>query len=219
MGGSFGLPWSVRLSPFVIASSGRPFNIITGIDSNGDLQFTERPAFATDLTRPSVRLTRFGAFDLDPLPGQPNIPRNYGAGPAFFNVNLTLSKTFGFGGGKNSDAAANQAPQQQQRGASGPPPFGGVGGRRGGGGGGRGGGGMFGGGGLTDKPYNLTLLVRAQNLLNRNNPGLPIGNLSSPLFGQSNNSAGFFGFFGGGGGGGNASTGNRRIELGVRFSF
>jgi hypothetical protein len=78
---------------------------------------------------------------------------------------------------------------------------------------------MFGGGGLTDKPYNLTLLVRAQNLLNRNNPGLPIGNLSSPLFGQSNNSAGFFGFFGGGGGGGNASTGNRRIELGVRFSF
>lgn len=216
LGGSVGLPWNVRLNPFVVASSGQRFNIITGIDGNGDLQFTERPALATDLTRPSVRLTRFGAFDLDPLPGQPIIPRNYGTGPAFFNINLTLSKTFGFGGGQSSEAAATQAPRQQQRGPGGPPPFGGVGGHRGGGGGG-GGGRMFGGAGLTDRPYNLTLLVRVQNLLNRNNPGSPIGNLSSPLFGQSNNSAGFFGFFGGGGG--NASTGNRRIELGLRFSF
>lgn len=219
LGGSLGLPWNLRLNPFLVASSGRPFNIITGSDSNGDLQFTERPALATDLTRPSVRLTRFGAFDLAPLPGQPIIPRNYGTGPAFFNLNLTLTKTFGFGGGKSSEAAANPAPRRQQPGAGGPPPFGGVGGPRDGGGQRGFGGGMFGGASLTEKPYNLTLLIRAQNLLNRNNPGLPIGNLSSPLFGQPNSSAGFFGFFGGGGGGSNASTGNRRIELGVRFTF
>jgi hypothetical protein len=223
LGGSFTLPWSVRLNPFMVASSGQPFNIVTGIDSNGDLQFTERPALATDLSRPSVRVTRFGAFDLSPQPGQQIIPRNYGAGPKFFNLNMQLSKTFGFGGGQKTQAAASQGSQRQQTGGAPMPPMGGAGGHRGGdgprggGGGGGGFGGMFGGGGLTEKPYNLTFSINARNLLNRNNPGVPIGNLSSPLFGQSNNSAGFFGFFGGGGG--NNSTGNRRIEFGLRFNF
>ncbi|MCS6805117.1 MAG: carboxypeptidase regulatory-like domain-containing protein [Acidobacteriota bacterium] len=231
MGGSFTLPWNVRLNPFMVASSGQPFNIVTGIDSNGDLQFTERPAFATDLSRPSVRITRFGAFDLAPQPGQQIIPRNYGTGPNFFNLNLQISKTFGFGNSKRSAASDSRT---QQAGSMPIPPMGGIGGPRGGGGGGpRGGGGggfggggfggMFGGASLTEKPYNLTLSVNLRNVLNRNNPGIPIGNLSSPLFGQSNNSAGFFGFFGGGGGGGgfggNSSTGNRRIEIGLRFSF
>lgn len=55
------LPWGIRLNPFVTANSGRPFNITIGRDLNGDTLFTERPAFATDLTRASVRVTRFGA--------------------------------------------------------------------------------------------------------------------------------------------------------------
>src|SRR5207237_4367269 len=88
-----GLPWGFRLSPFVTAMSGRPFNITTGRDLNGDAIFNERPAFATDLTRPSVRVTRLGAFDLDPQPGQIIIPRNYDTGPAFFSVTLPLSAT------------------------------------------------------------------------------------------------------------------------------
>ena len=47
VGGSFGVPWGIRLNPFIIASSGRPFNITTGgVDRNGDAQFTERPSFA-----------------------------------------------------------------------------------------------------------------------------------------------------------------------------
>ncbi|HUE83073.1 MAG TPA: hemerythrin domain-containing protein [Pyrinomonadaceae bacterium] len=41
----------MRLSPFIVATSGRPFNIITGRDSNGDTLFTERPAFASASTR------------------------------------------------------------------------------------------------------------------------------------------------------------------------
>ena len=39
---------------FMIANSGTPFNITTGRDTNGDTFFSERPAFATDLTKPGV---------------------------------------------------------------------------------------------------------------------------------------------------------------------
>jgi hypothetical protein len=52
--------------------------------------------------------------------------------------------------------------------------------------------------------------------LNNTNEGLPVGNLISPLFGQSIGSAGGFGR---GGGGGGQAAGNRRIELQLRFSF
>ncbi|MFL6333572.1 MAG: carboxypeptidase regulatory-like domain-containing protein, partial [Pyrinomonadaceae bacterium] len=91
------LPWGLRLNPTLVANSGRPFNITLGRDLNGDTLFTERPAFATDLSRASVRRTAFGDFDLDPQPGQAIIPRNYGRGPGFFSVNMRLSKTIGFG--------------------------------------------------------------------------------------------------------------------------
>ncbi|HJU55340.1 MAG TPA: carboxypeptidase regulatory-like domain-containing protein, partial [Pyrinomonadaceae bacterium] len=91
------LPWGIRLNPLVTINSGRPFNITTGRDTNGDTLFTERPAFATDLSKPGVVVTRFGAFDPNPLPGQELIPRNFGTGPSFFTVNLRASKTFSFG--------------------------------------------------------------------------------------------------------------------------
>ena len=48
------------------------------------------------------------------------------------------------------------------------------------------------------------------------NPFMPVGNLSSQLFGESLSTAGGFG---GGGGGGNPAAGNRRIIGQVRFSF
>ena len=37
-----------------MATSGRPFNITVGRDLNGDTLFTDRPAFASDLSRGSV---------------------------------------------------------------------------------------------------------------------------------------------------------------------
>jgi hypothetical protein len=217
LGGSIGIPWwKVNLSPFVIASSGRPFNITTGRDSNGDNLFTERPAFATDLTRPSVRITRFGAFDIDPLPGQAIIPRNYGEGPGFFAVNLRVSKTFSFGDA-GASAAAEQSSTSEGRGGR----RGGDGGGGGfpgmGGGGGRGGRGGGGGGGFGERGrYNLTFSINFQNLFNRTNASLPVGNLSSQLFGESLSTVGGFG---GGGGGGNPAAGNRRIQAQIRFSF
>ena len=97
------------------------------------------------------------------------------------------------------------------------------GGRGGGGGGDRGGrggrgggpGGMF-GDSSTSKRYNLTLSLSSHNLFNHENFANPIGNLSSPLFGQSNSLGGGFG---GGRGEGGSGAGNRRIEMRLMLSF
>jgi hypothetical protein len=105
-GGTFDAPFGLRLSPLVFASSGRPFNITNGTDSNGDSLFSDRPAFATDLNGPGVRVTRFGAFDTTPQPGQQIIPRNYGTGPSYFVVNLNVTRTFVLGAGASSKGRA-----------------------------------------------------------------------------------------------------------------
>ena len=46
--GVFSARWGVRLSPLLVATSARPFNITVGRDLNGDTLFTDRPAFAAD---------------------------------------------------------------------------------------------------------------------------------------------------------------------------
>ena len=75
--------------------------------------------------------------------------------------------------------------------------------------------------GGTGQRYNLTLSIQASNLFNHTNLGQVIGNLSSPLFGQSNSTLSGFGLGGGpgGGGGGPMSAGNRRVQLNLRFNF
>jgi hypothetical protein len=100
----------VNLNPFIIISSGRPFNIVTGRDTNGDGLFTERPAFATSQTAlADLRKTKFGDFDLNPAPGEALIPRNYGMGPNFFSVNIGISRSFTFGNVHAPAAAATGA--------------------------------------------------------------------------------------------------------------
>ncbi|HEX8722544.1 MAG TPA: hypothetical protein VF736_18150, partial [Pyrinomonadaceae bacterium] len=208
------LPWGVRLNPILVANSGRPFNITVGRDLNGDTLFTERPAFATDLSRASVRRTPYGDFDLDPQPGQTIIPRNYGRGPAFFSFNLRMSKTVGFGELTARGAGGARGGGGRRGGGGG----GGRGGGRGGGGRGGGGGGgeSFGGGESAEHRYNLTFSVNVQNLFNHPSLGTPVGNLNSPFFGQS---VGSGGRFGAGGGGGGQGGGARRVDLQLRFNF
>jgi hypothetical protein len=206
-GGTIGLPYAFRMSPFMIASSGSPYNITTGQDLNGDSIFNDRPAFASPNSIPSNVVTnRFGSFDLVPQPGEALVPVNELTGPGRFSLNVRLSKNFGFG--KKAEATAT---------AVGGPGAGGTFGRGpGGGGGGRGGGGGFGGrgggpdAGSTNHRYNLTFSVAARNIFNNVNLALPIGNLSSPLFGQSNGLASGFG---------SSATANRRIDLQVSFNF
>ncbi|MBD0326348.1 MAG: TonB-dependent receptor, partial [Pyrinomonadaceae bacterium] len=236
--GNVNLPWGkLSLAPFIIATTGRPFNITTGRDTNGDKVFSERPSFApqgVDCNSPNIRCTPFGNFNLAPLPGEELIPRNYGEGPGFFSVNLRISRTWSFGRVPETNSAA-AAGAGQPAGSTAPS---GASGRRGSSGGvpsvpggsrGTSGGrssraqsaGLAGfGGGSGEKPYNLTFSVQFQNIFNRTNEGTPVGNLSSDLFGESISTSGGFGGFGGGGGNfGSQAAGNRRIIAQLRFNF
>jgi Carboxypeptidase regulatory-like domain len=207
LGGTVSLPRGFRVSPFMVANAGAPFNITTGQDENGDSIFNDRPAFATDLSRPSVVQTSLGAFDTSPIPGQTIVPVNFGNSPAQFTLNMRLSKTFGIGP-KIESANSNQ-PQGQRGNTSGIP----AGGRSGGGGGPggpRGGGGPFGGAEKSSQRYSLTFSANARNIFNDVNPAPPIGNLSSKLFNTSTALAG--GVF-------NTQSANRRIDLQMMFSF
>jgi hypothetical protein len=96
-GGSVQLPYGIHSWGYLQATSGAPFDILVGQDLNGDSQFNDRPAFATDLTRSSVVATRWGTFDTNPTAGQTIIPRNYGQGPGLFLVNLAMGKSFAVG--------------------------------------------------------------------------------------------------------------------------
>lgn len=227
VGGNFNLPWQVSLSPFINYNSGRAFNITTGQDANNDLQFNERPTFGELGARCDELGLTFSYCDVSEYDPNEIIPRNFGRAPQFVNVNLRVSKTFGFGKTEGGSSAANTGGQGgRNRGGGGGGGRGGAGGGPGGGGGrmvmmGGGGGGFF-GGGSERKPYNLTLSVNFNNLLNKVNFGPPISNMSSGRFGQyTSTGGGFFGGFGPGGGGnfGGGGSANRRIELQARFSW
>ena len=141
-GGSIGLPHDFRLSPFMIASSGSPFNITTGQDLYGNNVFNTRPTPGTCSNGATgVVDTRYGCFNTATLPGASVIPINDATGPGRFTLNLRVSKTFGFGAKKEAQAAGG--PGGPGGGTFGRGP--GGGGPRGGGGGGDRGGGMFGG--------------------------------------------------------------------------
>jgi hypothetical protein len=229
MGGSLTAPLGLRFSPFVSASSGRAFNITAGRDLNGDGLFNDRPAFATDPNRPSIQ-TPWGNFDPNPIAGETIIPRNYGQGPGQVSINMRVSRSFSFGskaevtrpdpsaGGESAFGGGRgpRGPGGDRGGPGGGGPRGGGGGPRGGPGGrGPGGGGPGGifGEASGSKRFNLTISASARNILNHENFGSPIGNLSSPLFGRSNSLASFFGP------GGGTSAGNRRVELQLRLSW
>jgi len=215
IGGNITIPWQVSLNPFIIAASGRPFNITRGLDLNGDGQLTERPTYGEVRDRCSALSLSAAFCNIGGNDASAIIPRNYGQGPSYFSVNMRVGRNFGFGG--------NPQPAQATTGQ------GGGGGRTpvmvggpGGGGPGGGGGGMRmggpGGGGGNDgrRPYNLNVGIQFTNLLNNVNFGTPVGSLNSSRFGQSTATAGGFGGFGPGGGG---SGPNRRVELQMRFSW
>ena len=172
LSGRFLIP-KVKLvfSPQIVIFSQRPFNVTTGIDTNGDQIFEERPAIATTATGINTYITRFGTFNLNPSLGENIIPRNIGKGPGFFSFNTVISRTFSIG----------KAPNGNNK--------------------------------MSDKPYRLSLSVQIQNLFNNVNLATPIGNLSSPLFGQSLSTVGSYGFENG------SSAYNRRVEVQIRFAF
>jgi hypothetical protein len=220
--------WKLVFNPFLVANTGPPFNITTGQDSNLDRYATERPTFAALNAVCSRNPIRCNGIDWQSNTSDQIIPRNFGQSPGSLSVNLRVSRTFTFGGESARSSASSQRGQGDAgRGGGGRGPgapsvgggAGGGGGQRGPGGGGPGGmmmGGPGGGGGGAGR-YSLTFSVNVQNILNRVNLSTPVGNISSPNFGQSLGLAGSFGGFGGGGG--SSGAGNRRITVNVRFNF
>jgi hypothetical protein len=155
-GAAVNLPYGFTVQPFISARTGRPFNITTGTDLNGDTIYNDRPAFATDLSRPSVVRTAYGSFDTAPTSSQTIIPYNYGHGSGLVWVDLQTSKAFHVGprlamkGSSQPAAGATAKPAQHP-----------------------------------ERPWTLSFSVEVQNLFNHVNPGPPVGVLSSPLFGRS----------------------------------
>jgi hypothetical protein len=215
MGGTIAAPLGIRLNPFLVFSSAAPFNIVVGQDLNGDTVANDRPSYATaaDIQksdaavaaggRPFVFATPYGFLNTMPTPGETIIPRNLGNGFGSLNLNLRVSRTWGFGEPTTRPATG---------GGGGPRGGGGFGGGRPGGGGPPGGGpgGIF--GAAASKRYNLTASVEIRNALNSVNPSAPVGTLGSPFFGEAQ---GITSGFGGGG----TQTANRRLELQLRFTF
>ncbi|HEV1287536.1 MAG TPA: carboxypeptidase regulatory-like domain-containing protein [Bryobacteraceae bacterium] len=201
IGGSMSTKWNLRFSPYISMQSGAPFDITTGSDPFGTTLFNARPGIVTSMSVPSAIETGYGLLDPNPTANEKLLPRNYGRGPGMVNLNLRIGKTWGFGseGGKPKVVAPT--------GPVGPPNPGGPGAPNNGGG-------IAGVVSNTAQRYKLTVSLSFRNLTNHNNPGPIIGNITSPLFGFANQSAGS-----GGGSGISESANNRRTELQIRFTF
>ncbi len=153
----FHLPFGIGGGTFLIAQSGTPFDIVLGEDRNGDSQFNDRPAFATDLSRASVVRTPYGNLDTDPIAGQTIIPRNHAQGPGLLQLSTYCEKNFSFGPEIKPPADAPKPVLKPNEKAPKP-----------------------------QRKYAFTTAVEADNLLNHVNPAPPVGTLGSPLFGRSN---------------------------------
>lgn len=235
--GNVTAPAGVRFAPFFTMRSGQPYDVLSGQDLYGDTLTNARAALISTSTCGSIVRSgnsvcspsgTFGSSYNVLSPGT-LAPRNYLTMPGLVSVNLRVYRTFGFGGKPNK--AQNQMPDGMPSagvmgmagGGRGP---GGPGGGPGMGGPGRGPGGpggMF--GGSSEHPYNVTLSVNFENLLNHFNPGGYQGVITSPYFLQA--TAINTGFGGGGPGGGGpggpggfgSAANNRRIQFGLRLSF
>jgi hypothetical protein len=221
--GTVGLPFLITASPILSITSSQPFNITSGIDYNGDGVNNDRPSFApagASCQAANIRCTAFGDFNIAPGVGAVPIPINYANGPDQWRVDMRFTRNWGWGERKN----ATGPPQgggfggPGGPGGGGPPPGGGGGGRGGGPGGFGGGPGGFGGGfgqvGGASHKYTLGVTVQATNIFNHVNLANPIGALNSPFFGESISSVSTGQGLGGGG-----VTGNRRIQLTLRFTY
>jgi hypothetical protein len=96
VGSAINLPRDWSVSALLNFGSGRPFNITTGWDNNGDFLFFDRPAVAAAEASGAI-VTPVGTFNPYPSPGEEIIARNAGHGPSQFVLNAGVAKTLRFG--------------------------------------------------------------------------------------------------------------------------
>ncbi|MEP7339843.1 MAG: carboxypeptidase regulatory-like domain-containing protein [Acidobacteriota bacterium] len=168
VGGTINLPWAFRLSPFVQAISGAPFNITTGQDDNRDAIINDRPAgnqrnsdlaaeVYSSLTNRCLTNCQPGATPVMLIEFlRTNFPNGVRAiGPNQLYTNLSITKTFGFGKRPVAAPRKNAAASAKKSGAE-------------------------------LSRFNVQISAQITNLLNRVNFGQYSGVLTSPFFGRSN---------------------------------
>jgi hypothetical protein len=111
--GTLGVPGGVGISPFIVVSSGRPFNIYLSDPAPGGITIPVRPSWAARPDAQGIIATRFGYFEPNPVPGQVPIPRNLGSGPGFLSINMKVAKTFALASG--TPEAQNGGPGAEQK--------------------------------------------------------------------------------------------------------
>jgi hypothetical protein len=197
--GSINTKWNVRFNPFVVVESGPPFDITVGRDLYGTTLFNGRPGIATDFTKPGLIQTKYGLLDPNPTTDQRTLGRNFGRGPGTLTVNMRVTKMIEFGGKGEGSTIPNTGPGSGAPRAT-PAVFTPAGG-------------AAANSASAGRRYSLSISMSVRNLLNHTNPGPIIGNITSPLFGQANQSAGSGGF------GFSEAANNRRLELQTRLTF
>ena len=195
-GATVSLPGKWSVSPFLVANSGIPYNITTGLDPGLTGSPAARPALLAGLSAAAcqgngdVYAAGFGCFQLNPANGAAAIGRNYGRGPSAVNVALRVARTWEFG-----REGGSGMPDSGGGGHTGPPA------------------GMFGPSGT--KRYQLTLSASTMNALNRANYAPPDGDLSSGYFGQYRSLGGLIVMAHGGA----PSSYNRKVDVQLQFTF
>jgi hypothetical protein len=201
LGTTIPLPLKMTVYPFLVANSGQPYNITTGLDPFNTGYPAARPALLNGIAAPActgatlMYAAGFGCFDLQPAAGAVTIERNFARGPAAVNVVLRVARTWAFGREGGSGPVAQSSGGDGAHGGGNPTA------------------GMF--NSNTGRKYNLTLSASTLNALNHSNFGAPNGDLSSPYFGQYRSLGGVVVLTHGGA----PSTYNRKIDLQLRFTF
>jgi len=203
-GATVPLPGKFAISLFLLANSGQPYNITTGLDPFNTGYPSARPALLAGVAAPACDAPSwkyaagFGCFNLDPAPGAPIVGRNSARGPSAANLALRLAHTWAFGPETGAGSDGSGGPSGMSgggHGSGGPPP------------------GMFGPG--SGRKYSIVVSAFTLNSLNHANFAPPDGDLSSPYFGEYRSLGGLAVIAHGGA----LSTYNRKIDLQLRFTF
>jgi hypothetical protein len=107
--GAVTLPWGFQASPFIMLQSGASYNIVSGVDSNGDSILNDRPYLCPTPGVNGCQGTVLGNFSLSPVAGGRLVPINYRTGPGLVTVNMHLAKSFSVG--PKVESAGGSVPQ------------------------------------------------------------------------------------------------------------
>jgi hypothetical protein len=91
--GQLNLPVKLSLTSQFDASSGDPYDVVTGMDNNGDGVFNDRPSLTAEQGTGTYQ-TPFGLLNTTGING--SLGRNAGTMPALIHLDTNLSRTFEF---------------------------------------------------------------------------------------------------------------------------